>query len=177
MLGGPGGPSASYRGPSECIRVLLKVRGYFLWTFWRFNESFVIQCLKVPNHCARGALGGPHGSKRGLLRAPRGPTHSPRSLLYKCLMTSWRFVTSLLKFTYSLCLGGLRGACQGPRRGYDFKSGTTFQLSENFTVIHLIFAEIFVPQDFTIRAAPGFMGPANMCGLQQHKIFLIAPIQ
>ena len=28
---------------------------------------------------------------------------------------------------------------------------------------NLIFAEIFVPQNFIIRAAPGFSGPANMC--------------
>ena len=36
---------------------------------------------------------------------------------------------------------------------------------ENFIVIQLIFAEIFVPQDFTIsiRAAPGLSGPANTC--------------
>ena len=34
---------------------------------------------------------------------------------------------------------------------------------DNFIVIQLIFAEIFVPQDFTIRAGDGFMGPANTC--------------
>ena len=34
---------------------------------------------------------------------------------------------------------------------------------DNFIVIQLTFAEMFVPQDFTIRAAPGLMGPANMC--------------
>ena len=28
----------------------------------------------------------------------------------------------------------------------------------------LTFVEIFVPQDFTIRATPGFMGPAKTCG-------------
>ena len=37
---------------------------------------------------------------------------------------------------------------------------------DNLTVIHLIIAEIFIPQYFTIRAAPGFMGPANRCGLE-----------
>ena len=31
------------------------------------------------------------------------------------------------------------------------------------------FAEIFVPQDFTIRAAPGFMGPTNMLARQFNK--------
>ena len=36
---------------------------------------------------------------------------------------------------------------------------------ENFIVIQLIFAEIFVPQDFTIRAGHGFMGPAHMCAV------------
>ena len=30
----------------------------------------------------------------------------------------------------------------------------------------LIFAEIFVRKDFTIRAAPGFMGPAKTCDKQ-----------
>ena len=34
---------------------------------------------------------------------------------------------------------------------------------ENFIVIQLIFAEKFVSQDFTIRAAPGLSGPANTC--------------
>ena len=34
---------------------------------------------------------------------------------------------------------------------------------ENFIVIQLTFAEIFVPQDFTIRTAPGLSGPANIC--------------
>ena len=28
-------------------------------------------------------------------------------------------------------------------------------------------AEIFVPQDFTIRAAPRLSGPANMCDAQK----------
>ena len=36
---------------------------------------------------------------------------------------------------------------------------------DNFIVIHLIFAEIFVTQDFTIRAGHGFMGPANTCAM------------
>ena len=32
-----------------------------------------------------------------------------------------------------------------------------------FTVIETIFAEKFVSQDFTIRAAPGLSGPTNTC--------------
>ena len=32
------------------------------------------------------------------------------------------------------------------------------------TVIQIIFAEKFVSQDFTIRAAPGLSGPTNTCG-------------
>ena len=32
-----------------------------------------------------------------------------------------------------------------------------------FTVIQIIFAEQFVTQDFTIRAAPGLSGPTNTC--------------
>ena len=32
-----------------------------------------------------------------------------------------------------------------------------------FTVIRIIFAEKFVSQDFTIRAAPGLSGPTNRC--------------
>ena len=31
------------------------------------------------------------------------------------------------------------------------------------TVIQIIFAEKFVSQDFTIRAAPGLSGPTNTC--------------
>ena len=34
---------------------------------------------------------------------------------------------------------------------------------ENFIVIQLIFAEKFVSQDFTVRSAPGLIGPANTC--------------
>ena len=33
---------------------------------------------------------------------------------------------------------------------------------ENYVVIELIFAESFVSQDFTVRAAPGLCGPANI---------------
>ena len=33
------------------------------------------------------------------------------------------------------------------------------------TVIKIIFAEKFVSQDFTIRAAPGLSGPTNTCGV------------
>ena len=36
---------------------------------------------------------------------------------------------------------------------------------EHFIVIQLTFAEIFVPQDLTIRAAPGLSGPANTCAI------------
>ena len=35
---------------------------------------------------------------------------------------------------------------------------------ESFIVIQLIFDEIFVPQDFTIRTTPGLSGPAKSCG-------------
>ena len=34
---------------------------------------------------------------------------------------------------------------------------------ENFIVIQLTLAEIFVPQDFTIRTTLGLSGPANTC--------------
>ena len=34
---------------------------------------------------------------------------------------------------------------------------------ENFIVIQLTFAEIFVPQYFTIRTTPGLSEPANTC--------------
>ena len=34
---------------------------------------------------------------------------------------------------------------------------------ENFILIQLKFAELFVPQDFTIRTSPGLSGPANTC--------------
>ena len=37
---------------------------------------------------------------------------------------------------------------------------------ENFIVIQLTFAEIFVPQDFTIRTTPGLSGPENTCAIQ-----------
>ena len=53
------------------VKVKVKVRDHFLLTFWQFSEGFVIQCLKVPNACAWGALGGLHGSDGGLLRAPQ----------------------------------------------------------------------------------------------------------
>ena len=32
---------------------------------------------------------------------------------------------------------------------------------ENFIVIQVTLAEIFVPQDFTIRTTPGLSGPAD----------------
>ena len=35
---------------------------------------------------------------------------------------------------------------------------------ENFIMNQLTFAEIFVPQDFTIRTTPGLSGPANTYG-------------
>ena len=34
---------------------------------------------------------------------------------------------------------------------------------DNFIVIQLKLAEIFVPQDFTIRITPELSGPANTC--------------
>ena len=34
---------------------------------------------------------------------------------------------------------------------------------ENFIVIQLSFAEIFLLQDFTVRTTPGLNGPANTC--------------
>ena len=34
---------------------------------------------------------------------------------------------------------------------------------ENVIVIKIIFAEIFVPQYFTIRISPELSGPANTC--------------
>ena len=34
-------------------------------------------------------------------------------------------------------------------------------MGENFIVIQLIFADKFVSQDFTIKAAPGLSGPVN----------------
>ena len=44
---------------------------------------------------------------------------------------------------------------------------------ENFIVIQLIFAEIFVPQYFTIRTIPGLSGPTNTCGVSLHYFNLI----
>ena len=108
---------------SECTIVLLKVRSFNILVI---SWGFVIQCLKVPNHFVLGAFGGLHWSVGGLLRAPRGPTHSLRSLTYDFVMTSWRFVTFLLKITYSLCLGGLRGACQEPPRGPTLNQGPLY---------------------------------------------------
>ena len=35
------------------------------------------------------------------------------------------------------------------------------------TVIQIIFAEKFVSQDFTIRAAPGLNGPTNTCAYDE----------
>ena len=35
------------------------------------------------------------------------------------------------------------------------------------TVIQIIFAEKFVSQDFTIRAAPGLSGPTNTCAVTE----------
>ena len=62
--------------------------------------------------------------------------------------------------------GGPTGGLPRAPRGSDFKSGTTFQWSyshndmvENFIVIQLTFAEIFVPQDFTIRLLLGSVEP------------------
>ena len=67
-----------------------------------------------------------------------------------------------------LCLGGLQGASQGPPGALTFNWGT---LSNSpiamkiwykvFTVIKIIFAEKFVSQEVTIRAAPGLSGPTN----------------
>ena len=37
------------------------------------------------------------------------------------------------------------------------------------TVIQIIFAEKFVSQDFTIRAAPGLSGPTNTCAKESLK--------
>ena len=37
---------------------------------------------------------------------------------------------------------------------------------KSFIVVQLILAEIFVPQDFTIRAIPGLNGPSNTCGVK-----------
>ena len=37
---------------------------------------------------------------------------------------------------------------------------------ENLIVIQLIFADKFVSQNFTIRAAPGLSGPVNTCDRQ-----------
>ena len=36
---------------------------------------------------------------------------------------------------------------------------------EHFIVIQLLFDVIVVPQDFTIRAAPGLSGPTNTCDI------------
>ena len=36
-------------------------------------------------------------------------------------------------------------------------------MADHFLVIQLTFAEIFVPQDFTILTTPGLSGPANTC--------------
>ena len=34
---------------------------------------------------------------------------------------------------------------------------------DNFIMIQLTFAEIFLPQDFTIRTTPGLSGPTHTC--------------
>ena len=38
-------------------------------------------------------------------------------------------------------------------------------MRENFILIQLTLAEIFVPQDFIIRTTPGLSGPANTCAV------------
>ena len=41
---------------------------------------------------------------------------------------------------------------------------------ENFIVIQLTFAEIFVAQDFTIRTTPRLSGPTNTCGFRLYHL-------
>ena len=41
------------------------------------------------------------------------------------------------------------------------------------TVIQIIFAEKFVSQDFTIRAAPGLSGPTNTCACREATFYLM----
>ena len=54
---------------------------------------------------------------------------------------------------------------------------------ENVIKIQFTFADISVPQYVTIRAAPGLMGPANMCDtlFLSNRIFyaclLLAPVE
>ena len=41
---------------------------------------------------------------------------------------------------------------------------------DSFIVIQLTFAEIFLPQDFTITTIPGLSGPANTCDTKIYKV-------
>ena len=71
---------------------------------------------------------------------------------------------------------GPMGGLQRAPRGSECELGTTFPWSyshndivESFIAMQVIFAEIFVPQDFTIRTAHGFKGPANTCDHRKKK--------
>ena len=70
-------------------------------------------------------------------------------------MTSWRLVSLLFKLTYSPCLWGHN------------------DIVESFIAMQIIFAEIFVPQDFTIRLLLGSVW-AQICvwhlKLKQHLL-------
>ena len=76
--------------------------------------------------------------------------------------------------------GPTRGLSRAPQDS-NLKLGTTLQQSyrhkdmvENLTVLQLIFAEKFVSQDFTIRAAPVLSGPANTCAQRFYNNYTIS---
>ena len=54
--------------------------------------------------------------------------------------------------------GGLGVFIGMVRALYSYKN-----MVKNFIVIQIIFAEKFVSQAFTVRAAPGLSGPTNTC--------------
>ena len=113
---------------SECTKVLVNVTSFnILVISWRFCNTM----FKSSQSFCLWGFWGPSLVRGGLLRVPRGPTQSSRSLPYEFCMTSLsRFVTFLLKITYSLYLGGLRGACKGP-------PGVGLEIRDHYTIIPL----------------------------------------
>ena len=128
----------------QSVKVKDKVRGHFLVTFWWFLEGFVIQCLKVHNHCYWGPSwirwGPPEGPKVLLI---------PQNLFQ---IHFWRCFILLLKLP---CLGAYEGPVKGSPglrlyiRDHFEKSYCQKDIVENFIVIQLICAEKFVSQYFT----------------------------
>ena len=129
------------------------------WIFEVFVEHSL--GLKVPNHCAWGALGGLHGSVGGLLRAPKVlllvQDHFHRNF-------GWLLEGLLHYFliTYSLCLWGLWEACQGPPGGPTFNQRPLFHTPIAIIILQKISLWYknnvcwdILPQCFTNRISPG----------------------